>query len=113
MPAKAESKWDNLWDFLDGLAETAQVSENGYKEPVGDAGRVDYLCCIIKDSPSQTARYTPLRVVAVDIERRAAVLGTQVLQALIFLWQNYLSIWIYRLLRGSGSSTKGAVEGRI
>jgi len=87
MPAKAESKWDNLWDFLDGLAETAQVSENGYKEP-GDAEALLRLPLYHPNSPSQTARYTPLRGSCCRYRAPTPFWGTQVLQALIFLWQN-------------------------
>jgi len=37
MPAKAER--DDLLGFLDGLAETSQVLENGYKQPVAESAR--------------------------------------------------------------------------
>lgn len=81
MPAKAESKWDNLLGFLDGLAETAHVSENGDKEPVGDTEVV--VMSAVSSEPAQVKLLDTRRseVVAVDTSRPIPPFwGTQVLE---------------------------------
>jgi len=103
-----------IFGILDGLAETAQVSENGYKEPVGDAEAVVTTTSAVSSSPSQTARYTPLRGSCCRYRATPPFWGTQVLQgADIPLAELFEYLDLQALMRGSGSSAKGAVEGRI
>jgi len=49
MPAKKAN--GIIFGILDGLAETAQVSENGYKEPVGDAEAVVTTPAVSSNQP--------------------------------------------------------------
>jgi 5-methyltetrahydrofolate--homocysteine methyltransferase len=102
MPAKAESKWDDLLGFLDGLAETSQVLENGHKQAVGDAAesvrgdtpsaqsKTKAAVATASASGSAVAQLLDTRrseAVAVDIERPTPPFwGTQVLQGADIPW---------------------------
>ncbi|NWF61470.1 MAG: methionine synthase [Fischerella sp.] len=75
MPAKTAGKWDDVKGFLDELAETAEVSGNGHKQPVAEA--------VQEQAPPEPQVVDTRRseAVAVDIERPTPPFwGTQLLQ---------------------------------
>ncbi|WP_026731637.1 methionine synthase [Fischerella sp. PCC 9605] len=75
MPAKTAGKWDDVKGFLDELAETAEVSGNGHKQPVAEA--------VEEQAPPEPQVVDTRRseAVAVDIERPTPPFwGTQLLQ---------------------------------
>ncbi len=79
MPAKAQNNWDNLRGFLDGLAETAQASDNGHKQSGSESEAIDATTA----EPAQPKVVDTRRseAVAVDIERPTPPFwGTQLLQ---------------------------------
>ncbi|MCX7595289.1 MAG: methionine synthase [Fischerella sp.] len=75
MPAKMAGKWDDVKGFLDEYAETAEVSGNGYKQPVAET--------VEEQAPPEPQVVDTRRseAVAVDIERPTPPFwGTQLLQ---------------------------------
>ena len=87
MPAKTKSKWDDQVGFLDGLAETAQVSENGHKESVGAVTEVTSSAEPELAEP-QVIDTRRSEAVAVDIERPTPPFwGTQLLQPTDIPWE--------------------------
>jgi len=80
MPAKAAANWDDLKGFLDGAAETAEVSENGHKESVAK---------VEEETPAEPKEVDTRRseAVAVDIERPTPPFwGTKLLQPADIPW---------------------------
>jgi len=68
MPAKAQAKWDDQLGFLDGLAATVEVSENGDKESLKDVEVVE-VGTSTKASEPAVVDTRRSEAVAVDIER--------------------------------------------
>ncbi len=82
MPAKAAGEWDDLQGFLNGVAATEEVSENGNKEPVTPAKeeKAPVQAKVVDTRRSEAA--------AVDIERPTPPFwGTKLLQPGDIPWE--------------------------
>ena len=84
MPAKAKGKWDDCQGFLDGLAATPPVVENGSKPPVAESIeeiKPEADTPVVVDTRRSEA-------VAVDIQRPTPPFwGTQLLQGAEIPWE--------------------------
>lgn len=81
MPAKSAGEWDDFQGFLNGVAATEEVSENGHKEPV---------VAVEEKAPAEPKQLDTRRseAVAVDIERPTPPFwGTKLLQASDIPWE--------------------------
>jgi len=81
MPAKSAGEWDDFQGFLNGVAATEEVSENGHKEPVA---------AVEEKAPTEPKQVDTRRseAVAVDIERPTPPFwGTKLLQASDIPWE--------------------------